>query len=149
MAKAAATDKKTLDLIALVKTKKEQIAQAEKPAYKTNCSFSFIEGNRSNATNLHTETDVRKLIGMAAHLLLLNDGYFAAANALEVENPPPFTWDGFTAAEWIGDIKMRITKVQIAAEKKKLEALEERLNKIISPELRAQLELEAIASELG
>jgi hypothetical protein len=69
---------------------------------------------------------------------------------LGVENPPDFkfTWDNFTADEWIGDIKARIAKIQISAEKEKLENLEKRLNKIVSPEKRAELELEAIEQEL-
>lgn len=43
---------------------------------------------------------------------------------------------------------VRIMKIQIASEKEKLESLETRLNKIISPEKRAELELEAIEAEL-
>jgi len=146
----AATDKKTLELIAQVKAKRAAIAKAEKPAYKTNCSFSYIEGNRGSATNIHVETDVKKLILMAAFLAERQGSYRnAALKLLGVENPPEFTWDGFTADEWIGDIKMRVMKIQISTEKKKLEALEDRLNKIISPEKRAELELAAIEEELG
>lgn len=144
----ASTDKKTLELIAQVKAKKAAIAKAEKPTYKTNCSFSYIEGNKGSATNLHVESDVRKLICISAFLIERAVNYTRAAGILGVEKPPEFTWDGYTVEDWIGDLKMKIAKVQIVAEKKKLEALEERLNKIISPEKRAQLELEAIASEL-
>ena len=145
----AATDKKTLELIAQVKTKKAAIAKAEKPSYKTNCSFSFVEGVRSGATNIHAETDIKKLICMAAFLTDRQGSYqTVAVKVLGVDKPPEFTWDGFTVEEWIGDIKQRLAKIQIVTEKKKLEALEERLNKIISPEKRAELELEAIASEL-
>ena len=145
----AATDKKTLELIAQVKSKKDAIAKAEKPSYKTNCSFSYIEGVRSSATNIHVETDIKKLICMAAFLVDRNAGYQTTAKILGVDKPPEFTWDGSSVEEWVGDIKQRIAKIQISSEKKKLEALEERLNKIISPEKRAELELEAIASELG
>jgi len=146
----AATDKKTLELIAQVKAKKAAIAKAEKPAYKTNLSFSYIEGNKSSATNLNIETDVRKLICIAAFLTERSATYsMVATKVLGVDKPPEFTWDGYTVDDWIGDLKLKITKIQIVAEKKKLEALEERLNKIISPEKRAELELEAIANELG
>lgn len=145
----AATDKKTLELIAQVKVKRAAIAKAEKPSYKTNCSFSYIEGNRGTAVNIHVETDVKKLILIAAFLSERNGSYRnVALKVLGVENPPEFTWDGFSADEWIGDVKQRIAKIQISTEKKKLEALEERLNKIISPEKRAELELEAIEAEL-
>ena len=145
----AATDKKTLELIAQVKAKKQAIAKAEKPAYKTNCSFSYIEGNRGSATNIHVETDIKKLILMAAFLTERNGSYQnVALKVLGVEKPPEFTWDGYTVDEWVGDIKQRIAKIQISSEKKKLEALEARLNSIVSPELKAQMELEAIEAEL-
>jgi len=84
--------------------------------------------------------------------------------ALSVETVPDFTWDSYTAAEWIQDFRTRINKVQIATKREKLSKLEERLKnatkreklskleerlkKIISPELQAELELEAIESEL-
>jgi hypothetical protein len=51
-------------------------------------------------------------------------------------------------ADWEADIKAKILKIQITSEEKKLAALEERLNKIISPELRRKMELDAIKAEL-
>jgi hypothetical protein len=143
----AKTDKKTMELIALVKTQKAEIAKLEKPSYKTNCSFSYIEGTKSSATNIHVETDVRKLISMAAFLAEREKSYKETARLLNVDTVPDFQWDGYTVAEWLEDIKTRINKVQIAAKRSKLE-LESRLKKIISPELQAELELEAIAGEL-
>lgn len=93
---------------------------------------------------------MRKLICIAAFLTERSSTYsMVATKVLGVDKPPEFTWDGYTVEDWIGDLKLKITKIQIVAEKKKLEALEERLNKIISPEKRAELEIEAIASELG
>lgn len=145
----AKTDKKTLELIAQVKQQKAEIAKAEKPAYKTNCTFSYIEGKMSDAVNIHVESNVKNLICIAAFLQEREKSYVEAAKVLGVETPPEFNWNGSTVKEWIDDIKMRISKIQIGAKRKKLEALEERLNKIISPELRAELELEAIASELS
>lgn len=145
----AATDKKTLELIAQVKAKTMLIAKAEKPAYKTNCSFSYIEGNRGSVTNIHVESDLKKLICIVAFLQERQSSYQNAAKLLGVEKAPEFTWDGYTADEWIADLKTRIAKIQISSEKRKLEVLEERLNKIISPAKRAELELEAIENELA
>lgn len=147
--KAAGTDQKTLDLIALVAKQKAEISKAEKPNWKTNCSFSYVEGRAVDTISLHVETDVRKLIGIAAFLQDKEVSYKRAATDLGVENPPEFVWGNSPVADWIEDLKARIGKIQIAVKKKKLEALEGRLNAIISPELRAKLELEAIAAELG
>lgn len=146
----ASTDKKTLELIAQVKAKKASIAKAEKPSYETNMSFSYIEGNKSSAVNLHVESDVKKLICIGAFLAERSANYLMiASKVFGLESPPEFTWDGFTVDQWLNDLKLKITKIQIVTEKEKLEALEKRLNKIISPEKRAEIELEAIEAELG
>jgi len=44
----------------------------------------------------------------------------------------------------VADVKTRIGKVSIDKKKRQLEALETRLEKIVSPELRAEMELQAI-----
>jgi len=44
----------------------------------------------------------------------------------------------------VADVKTRIGKVSIHKKKRQLEALETRLEKIVSPELRAEMELQAI-----
>ena len=75
--------------------------------------------------------------------------YYDLKNVLlGVEGTPEFTWSSFTVQQWLDDIKARINKVQIATKKKALEHLETRLNAVISPELRAEMELEAISAEL-
>lgn len=142
------TDQKTLDLIKEVNRRKEEIAKAEKPNWTTNCSFSYLEGS-ANVVNLHVCKDVREMINIAAFLVEKQKSYEEAVKMLGVVDPPDFKWCGFSVKDWIGDLKMRIGKVQIESKKKKLATLEERLNKIISPELRAQMELDAIAAELG
>ena len=144
---AKKTDQKTLDLIKEVKRRKEEISKIEKPNWITNCSFSYNEGSASRV-NIHVEASVKNLVSMAAFLRDREHSYDETAKVMGVD-APAFTWDGFTVADWVEDIKSRINKVQIASKKKSLEALEERLNAIISPELRAELELEAIAGELG
>lgn len=145
----ASTDKQTLALIEQVKAKKAAIARAEKPVYLTNCSFSYVEGTKSGAINLHLETDIKKLISISAFLIERSSVYFVTAkNVFGIEKPPEFTWDGYSVNDWINDLKLRVTKIVIVAEKQKLEALEERLKKIISPEKMRELELEAIKQEL-
>jgi len=144
----AKTDKTTLELIKKVKEQKAEIAKIERPSYRTNNSFTYVEGNMSNAVNLNVENNVKNLICIIAYLQEKLASYNKAAESLAVESVPEFTWQTFSVADWMADVKLRINKLQIGAKKKKLEALEERLNKIISPELRAELELEAIAKEL-
>lgn len=143
----AKTDKKTLELIVEVNRQRAEISKIEKPNWKTSCSFSYVEGNNSTI-NLHVESNVRNLIKIVAFLQNREKSYNQASKDLGVENAPEFTWNGFSVADWIEDVKMRINKIQIADKKKKFETLEARLNAIISPELRAEIELEKIANEL-
>jgi len=140
-------DKKTLELIEEVNRRKAEISRLERPNWATNCSFSFSAGNSGGVTNIHVCSSVTTLIDIAAFLRERKRAYEEAASALEVE-APPFVWDGFSVEDWLADIKTRIDKIQIAAKKKKLETLETRLNSIISPELRRELELQRIEDEL-
>jgi len=134
-------------LINQIKVKKEAISKAEKSSWNTNCSFSYTE-KPADAINLHVERDISQLIRMAGFLKYREQAYAEGAKELGIAKPPAFKWQGYSSSDWIDDIKVRITKIQISAEKKKLEELEARLDKIISPEKRRELELAAIASEL-
>lgn len=141
----AKTDEKTLELIKEVNRQKKEIEKAERPNWITKCSFQPLP---AAPINLHVETDVGTLIGIVAYLQMQEKHYNEAAAALGIADPPAFSWAGFSVKDWTDDVKSRIGKVQISAKKRKLEALESRLNQIISPELRAQLEIEAIEKDL-
>lgn len=139
-------DEKTLQLMAQVNKQKEEIAKAEKPNFSTNCAFSYT-GKANDTINLHAERYVENLINMAGFLHDKEKSYNNAELLLDIKGPP-FKWLGYSVEEWLGDIKLRINKIQITSKKKKLEALESRLNAIISPDLKRTMELEAIAKEL-
>jgi hypothetical protein len=140
-------DKQTLELIELIKKQKKEIADVERPNWKTNCSFSM--GMGCQPVNIQVEPNIGTLINIAAFLLRSNNSYVEVINELSVVDPPIFKHQGYTLDDWIHDINVRIKKIQIKLKKDKLEKLESRLNNIISPELKAQLELEDIQKELG
>jgi hypothetical protein len=144
---AKKTDQKTLALVEDIQSRKAEIAKLEKPNWRTNCSFSYEEGS-SKTINIHVESSVKNLVCIAAFLIEKQSSYMSAALHLKVE-APAFTWSGFSVTDWLEDIKTRINKLQISAKKKKLDQLETRLNAIISPELKAELELQAIEKELA
>ena len=145
----AQTDERTLKLITEVRRQEAEISKLDHPVWKTNCSFSYIEG-RADAINLHVESNVSTLINVAAFLIERETAYCIAIEKLGIgTDTPPFKWSGFTVDDWIDDLKMRIGKVQITSKRKKLDILKSRLEDIISPDLRAQLELEAIERELS
>lgn len=141
------TDDKTLAIIREINKQKAEISKIEKPSWKTNCSFSYTEGG--TPFNLNVVADVSKLVSMAAFLINSENAYEEAKSRLDVSDAPAFSWLGFSIQDWLADIKARIDKVQIVSKKKKLEALEARASAIISPEKRAELELEAIMNDFG
>lgn len=143
----SSTDKKILALIEDINRQKRDIAAAEKSEWKTNQAFPYQEGS-ANVVQLNVERDVGKLVKIASFLRATENAYNDTARALGVD-APAFTWSGYSIHDWLSDLKNRINRLQIDSKRKKLESLDQRLNSLVSPELRARLELEAIESELS
>lgn len=143
-------DEKTRKLIDEVKNRSAEIIQLSKArtTQNTNFMFSYEEGKMNDAINLHVESNIKNLIGYAAFLLNKEKSYKEASEYLEIENPPEFTWNGFSVKDWVEDIKTKINKIQINEKKKRLAQLENKLDQIISPELRRQMVLEEVEKEL-
>lgn len=92
------------------------------------------------------EADPRKLVEMLAFLTERESQSEAAAKKLGVKYS--FTWLGFKVEEWESDFQTRVDQISIQEKRKELAEIEARLNAIISPELKAQMELEAISELL-
>ena len=153
---AKGTDDVVLQLMGEISKRKAAIKAAERTAWRTNCMFAFSGDSKSSSViNLNVVADAGQLLQMAAALSTQYAAYnrvIATAGqelGVEVETPPTFKWCGYTYEDWMKDIGSRLAKLQIASARQKLAALETRLNGIISPELRAKMELEAIQAELG
>lgn len=140
-----AADKKVMELVEIVKKRKEEINKAEKPQWNTNMSFGYTE-DTSSRTNLQTVIDLKQLISIVAFLNEKEKSFNEAATELGVE--AKFKWLDFSVAEWKADIALRISKIQISKKKKELEVFESKLNGLISPELKRKLDLEALEEEL-
>lgn len=56
---------------------------------------------------------------------------------------------GYTIDLWKKDIKTRIDQLTLEDKKKHLDVLDKRIDNLVSPEQRRELELEAIKKELG
>lgn len=140
---AKAQDQTVLLLIKKIEEKRGQIKDAEHPAWKTNCLI-FVNGANVNIRTLQNSED---LINVASRVMVYELGHAAALEALGVSNDVP-KMCGYPTSDWIADIKTRLTKINVDKEKRNLTKLEERLDKIISPELRAKMEIEAIEREL-
>lgn len=140
------TDKQVQELFKIVQAKKSEIAKLEKPSWNTNGSFGYSKDLNSRV-NIHACADVEELVSIVAFLIGKKQNFEEAQTVLGTK--VDFKWMGFSDAEWIEDIKTRINKIQISQKRKELEAVESRLDKLISPELKAQMELEEITKMLS
>lgn len=134
------------DLFKVVQTKKDEIAKAEKPNWETNCAFGFFP-ETSQRINLQVMSDVADLVNILAFLIEKHKNFDAAQEILGTNLK--FKWLGFTFDQWKSDIKTRLDKIQISMKKRELNELEARLDKLVSPELKQQMELEEIKKLLG
>ena len=146
MATTKSTDEKVKELFQSVQAKKLAIEKAEKPCWNTSGNFGYSANSAHDRINIQTCADPRKLVEMLAFLTERESQSEAAAKKLGVKYS--FTWLGFKVEEWESDFQTRVDQISIQEKRKELAEIEARLNAIISPELKAQMELEAISELL-
>lgn len=83
---------------------------------------------------------------MFSFLLSRQSVHTAACLRLDVKRP--FEWLGYSLEDWESDFKTKIAKIEVLKKKAELADLETRLDKLVSPERKAELELQAIAKAL-
>lgn len=140
------TDELVKELFDSVQEKKLAIEKAERPCWETSGNFGYSANSGHDRVNIQTVTDVRKLVEMYAFLIDREEKSESAAKDLGVDYK--FTWLGFSVDEWKNDFQTRVNQISIQEKRKELSEIESRLNAIISPELKAQMELEAISKLL-
>lgn len=140
------TDELVKELFDSVQEKKLVIEKAERPCWETSGNFGYSANSGHDRVNIQTVTDVRKLVEMYAFLIDREEKSENAAKDLGVDYK--FTWLGFSVDEWKNDFQTRVNQISIQEKRKELSEIESRLNAIISPELKAQMELEAISKLL-
>ncbi len=136
-------DSQVQQLINLVQKKKSQIQKAEKPNWITTCSITLDDGKR---INIQTITDLCALVNILAFLMAKEQAFNSAATELGLN--VPFHWQGYSVNDWKSDIQTRVSKIQIAQNRAELDEFEKRLDKLVSPERKRELELADIASKL-
>jgi len=145
MAEKNARDIQIQKLFDVVQLKRDNILKAERPNWLTNCTFRYDEAS-SKSVNIQVTSDVAVLTKILAFLIGQTDNFEKASKELGVTTS--FTWMSYTLDEWTEDLKTRVNKIQIIKMKKELEIIEGKLDKLISPEMKAQMELDEITKEL-
>lgn len=144
---ALTADDRVKALFANLQAKKAEVANAERPVYITGGQFRYSINTPSNGIDITTERNILKLkeIWMflderSAHNGPANE-FFGIADE--------FKWQNFTTEEWGRDLKTRANFIQLKQRKEELAALEARINLVVPPELRRQMEMDAIEAELS
>lgn len=141
-------DKMVMDLLNKVEEKKTQIGQAERPSWKTNCSFGY-DPNSNERINIQTVSSLSELAKMLGFLYYQEESFnFGVAELNLYDKIPVFQHQGFTYKEWASDIETRVNQLRIKAKWGELNKLEARVNALVSPEQRRALELEKLSKEI-
>jgi hypothetical protein len=139
-------DSKIYELLNVLTEKKAEVERAEKESKKswvTNCSLT-LPG--SNPVNIQTANET-VLVEIVANLLKHRDYTNEAEDLLGLPHSNKIA--GYAFSSWIEDCQKRLAVISLTTKKQALSALEKRLDGIVSPEQRRQMELEAIAKELA
>lgn len=138
-------------LIARIRERKAAIKSVGDGTYKSNQLFSFTDGNNNVAVNLNTVSDIGVLAKMYAFLLVLNEKYEVVIKEVfgeDAKKYPPFVWHGYQFDTWVHDIKLRISRLRVSEQQAELKSWQTRLESLISPERKRQLEAEELAREI-
>lgn len=138
-------DKLVQELINIAQAKKAEISKAEKPTWLTNCSFGY-DRNGSNKMNIRAVSDVDELVNALAFVIGKEKDITEANSILGTKTK--LEWLGFSKDEWSNDFKTRIFQIQITEKKIELGLVESRLNKLISKEMRDQMEIDELSKIL-
>lgn len=140
-------DEKALNLLTILKEKKEKIAKLSKPHYETNMTFhNPIEHTQ---VNLNVVNNVETLIKLYSIIKNAIKDYEDASKDLGMEESEDSTFEGFTLKQWKNDFQTKIDVLNIRKEKETLKIMEEKINGMISQEKRTELELELLEKELS
>lgn len=145
MEKQLTRDERVQLLFEALQTKKAEVANAERPQYITGGAFRYSESTGASI-DIITERNEKKLVEILTFLLERSEKYVIAAKQLKVN--VAFTWLGFTVEEWFTDLETRISSLQIAKKRTELKELEEKVNKVVSPELKLEMEMKALEATL-
>jgi hypothetical protein len=140
------TDEKVRELFETVQQKKLAIEKAERPCWKTSTEFSYNPNSVHDRIKVPLIERVDKLVEMLAFLIERKEKTEQASKKLGVTHN--FKWLGFTLEEWESDFVTRANQISLKEKRQELAEIEARLNAILSPELKAQMELEALSELL-
>lgn len=141
------SDKLVQGLIDEVQDLKNQIAKAERPKWETHCSFSYNRDGSGARINLQVEKNIEVLAEVLGFLIGRKKDLEEGCKKLGIKSK--FNWMNYSFEQWEEDITSRISKITIDDRKALLAKMEEKLDTLVSPEMKRELELKALQEEIA
>jgi len=146
--KQTSEDELVIELLIKVQNKKEEISKAKvKPFWKTSCSFGKNAEDTKDRVNIQVVRDSRKLLEIYAFLTEHEKSLSAAAQ--ELGESFDGTWLSYPIKDWKEDIRYRLSYLSLEKKQKDLDDLDERVNKLVSPEQRRRMEIKILQQMLN
>lgn len=132
-------DDRIQSMLATVAAQKAEVAAAEvltKRNWETHCSY---QAGASAPVNIQT-APLAVVHQVMTDLVQKRNAGKEAADLLGIKMEDPL-YSGFTFEQWAADLKKRVAYLTWEDKRRKLVAAEARLNQLLSPERRRDLEL--------
>ena len=146
--KTKSTDELVMELLKKVQRRKDEVKAAKKkPQWKTNLSLGRHAASSQDRVNIMTRTDPNEIIDWYIFLSQKEEGITKAAEELGL--PADVSWLGYPITDWKEDLKTRAAQLSIEAKQREIEELDKRVNKLVSPDQRREMELTALQELLA
>lgn len=140
-------DKKIKDYRKKVEDKRKELGLQPKPAYITNQLLPLGNSQTRDKINLNLLNSTADCIGIASQLVLQG---MANEKANEILGTKEYiVLGGHTIPNWLEDIKSRVNLIKWKEEKIKLDAMDKKLQDLLSADAKTMDAIADIASELG
>lgn len=139
------TDEIIDSLLAKVEQKTKEIKNLERPTWKTSCVFGYNQG--PNKVQIQATKDLDVLVGIFAWCENQKVAWEVSCTLLDINRVCKV--DGYSLDDWQADVKTRLDQIQIESKRKELKSYEDKLNELISPEKRREIELKKLAALLA
>lgn len=144
-------DQKINTLFQTINSQKLEVEESEKKAkqkWETNCSIVLPGVQHHNTNPINIQTASESTIKIIVMELLKNQEYETqASKILGIKDEDVYRT--YTYKQWFDDCKKRIASISLINKKTALAEAEKRLNAIVSPEQKRQMELKAIEDALS
>lgn len=141
-------EKLVQETLAAIEKRKKEIANLEKPDWKTNLSFAYdADFANANRVNIQVETNLTKLVKILSFLKSQRDTFDAIVKEMGLDLR--FKWGNYFYEDWSYDIKTRIDIINIKQMRDQLAAWESIVAGLESEEVKKAKQLADVMKQMG